>query len=107
MTDKVIHTVHVVLTGGVSRTMNEQPDFSVFVFKSLLRHLYGDWGQLAAEDHDANQQAVASRDRVLSSYPLPEPAMVSTNYGPAQVEALWVITDPGWETTTILWPVEY
>ncbi len=104
---KIITTRHIVATAGVHQTMRDNHDINELVLVSLARHLAGDWGTLDALDTQANNDAVATRDRILSSYPLPEPRQVTTTYGPQQVTALWVITDPGWETTTILWPAEY
>ena len=107
MNTSIIATVHISMTGGVAKTIDADPTMAAFVFASLERHLAGDWGELCEDDAEANNAAIGTRGRILSSYPLPEPTQVSTNYGPATVDTLWVITDTGWETTTILWPVEY
>ncbi len=102
-----VQTVHVAMTGGVSKTIADHVDLAPFVFAALDRHLAGDWGDLDAHDTNANNQACHTKERVLSSYPLAEPREVATNFGPRTVSRLWVITDAGWETTTILWPQEY
>ena len=34
----------------------------------LARHAQGDWGDLCDEDHDMNDQAVRSGERILSAY---------------------------------------
>jgi hypothetical protein len=46
----------------------------------LSRHGAGDWGVLSAEDHDANDAAVRSGERILSAY----------DVGSTR---LWIITD--------------
>ena len=47
----------------------------------LLRHMYGDFGELGAEDRRANQQDIAAGNgRVLSAYTL------------ATEETIWIIT---------------
>jgi hypothetical protein len=72
----------------------------------LARHGAGDWGQLCAEDHDANDEAVRSGARILSAYELGS-------------TCLWILTDAETEgprgpsgvrpryATTILLPSEY
>lgn len=60
----------------------------------LDRHFFGDWGNLDAHDAAANNAAVDTKDMILSSY--------LTRAG----IKIWVITDPGHETTTILLPEE-
>ena len=72
----------------------------------LSRHGQGDWGALSADDHDANDEAVRSGERILSAYELG-----STR--------LWIITDAEVDgptgrsgvcpryATTLLLPSEY
>ena len=61
----------------------------------LDRHFCGDWGDLDPEDAAKNDAAVPAKDRVLSLY--------RTTTG----RRIYVITDPGHETTTILLREEY
>lgn len=60
----------------------------------LERHLTGDWGDLCAEDKQRNDDAVAHRTRVFSSY--------DTEHG-----RLWIITEWDRSATTLLLPEEY
>lgn len=60
----------------------------------LTRHLSGDWGDVDADDADANEQALRHGLRVLSSY------MV-------RGDKLWVITEADRSQTTVLTPAEY
>jgi hypothetical protein len=72
----------------------------------LSRHAEGDWGTLSADDHDANDEAVRSGQRILSSYDL-------------GATRLWIITDAEADgptgpsgvrprhATTLLLPSEY
>ncbi len=72
----------------------------------LSRHGDGEWGALSADDHDANDEAVRSGERILSAYELG-----STR--------LWIITDAETDgptgpsgvrpryATTLLLPSEY
>jgi hypothetical protein len=61
----------------------------------LLRHKHADWGALDAEDIKANETALRSGLRLLSSY--------STRFD----EQLWLITEADRSATTILLPDEY
>ena len=103
----VITTQHIVATAGVTQTMRDHLDINELVLASLTRHLNGDWGDLDPHDTRANNDAIDNKDRVLSNYPLPEPRQVTITYGEQAATSFWIITDPGWATTTILWPAEY
>ena len=61
----------------------------------LRRHATGDWGDLCAEDIEANRLALALGERVLSAYIL------------ASGEKVWVITEADRSLTTILCPEDY
>lgn len=61
----------------------------------LLRHLTGDWGDLSAEDVQANWQALHEGSRILSSYRLEDNTR------------LWLITEADRSVTTFLLPEEY
>jgi hypothetical protein len=61
----------------------------------LRRHVIGDWGDLGAEDWEANYEAVTSGGRLLSAYVVREG------------EQLWIITEADRSSTTILLPEEY
>ena len=60
----------------------------------LSRHVGGDWGDLATEDIDANQNAISYGGRVFSSY----------RVGDCKV---WVITEADRSSTCLLMPDEY
>jgi hypothetical protein len=68
---------------------------STNALRLLRRHSRGDWGELCAEDIEANRLAVAIGARILSAYTLPNG------------EKLWVITEASREVTTILKPEDY
>ncbi|AJY29933.1 putative type I restriction-modification system methyltransferase subunit [Burkholderia thailandensis 34] len=65
------------------------------VFKLLNRHARGDWGDLPEEDHQQNNLAAITGQRVLSSYGLPNGQKV------------WVLTEWDRSVTTILLPDDY
>ena len=70
-------------------------DHGVSVQSLLQRHASGDWGDLCAEDTQANNDALQYGDRLLSSYVISESCKV------------WVITEWDRSVTTILLPSEY
>lgn len=69
----------------------------------LARHVTGDWGVVAAEDRDTNDEALRHGMRLLSAYPI-DPAKPSQGYGS---NTLWIITEADRSATTFLLPEEY
>lgn len=67
----------LVATPGALRALASE---GIDVARLLSRHAEGDWGGLCEEDHDLNDQAVRSGERILSAYV-------------AGTTRLWVITD--------------
>jgi hypothetical protein len=61
----------------------------------LARHIHGDWGDLSVEDQTANELALLTGRRLLSSYDLPGGGKV------------WIITEADRSVTTILLPDDY
>ena len=61
----------------------------------FMRHAKGDWGDMPPEDCQANETALEHQDRVMSAYR----TEMGVNF--------WIITDPGWATTTALLPEDY
>lgn len=61
----------------------------------LERHARGDWGDLEAEDIQANQDALAHGWRLFSSYAIGQDIKV------------WIITEADRSVTTILMPDDY
>lgn len=65
------------------------------VSTALTRHSQCDWGDVCAEDRQANERGVIQQNMILSAYQS------------AKGVKFWVITDPGHEVTTVLLPVDY
>src|SRR5262245_41630391 len=65
------------------------------ILKALSRHVAGDWGELEAEDRDANENALKQGGRLFSRY-------VSTRGIP-----FWIITEWNRSVTTVLLPEDY
>ena len=82
----------LVATPGALATLERGQHLPV---EFLLRHKQGDWGDLDPHDHQINEDALDRRGRLVSIYR-------TRDNNP-----LWVITDAGWDCTTILLPEEY
>jgi hypothetical protein len=65
------------------------------VFKSLVRHLDGDWGDVDEEDWQRNDDALSFGGRLLSAYV------------DRRNTRFWIITEADRSATTILLPREY
>lgn len=61
----------------------------------LFRHVLGDWGDLDAEDRQANEAALVHGTRIVSSYRL------------QGEHRIWLITEADRSATTFLLPEEY
>jgi len=82
----------VVATPGALEALAEAgqtPDFF------LEMHVAGNWGNVDAEDKQANDQALVNGGRILSAYKT------------LKNKKLWVITEADHSSTCILKPDEY
>ena len=61
----------------------------------VSRHVTGDFGEVDAEDRQANLDAIKDGDRILSAYTL------------TTGERLWVITEADRSSSCVLCPSEY
>jgi hypothetical protein len=65
------------------------------VLRAIQRHESGDWGEVDAHDHNANNHALSQGDRLLSVYRT------------AAGAKFWIITEADRSVTTILMPEDY
>ena len=65
------------------------------VQQALQRHVMGDWGELDEEDKKANDQALQTGERLLSTYRT------------ANGTKFWIITEADRSVTTVLLPDDY
>jgi len=65
------------------------------IFVAVRRHAHADWGNVDADDRKANDDALCSGDRVLSTY-----------LSARQIE-FWILTEWDRSVTTILLPSDY
>jgi len=69
--------------------------------KFLKRHLFGDWGEVCAEDKQLNNEAIAHEGD------LDKQQRVMSVYKTSKNEIIWIITEYDRSATTILLPSEY
>lgn len=81
----------IVITRGAEEYCQKN---NIDVGSFISRHASGDWGDLSQEDKETNATSLTNMGMIMSSYLV----------GP---DKIWIITDPGWRTTTILLPDEY
>ena len=81
---------HICITANAAQAVPPNE-----VMQVVARHAAGDWGTLTEPDRQENERALGTRGRLLSVYQ-------ASNGHP-----LWVITDAGWGTTTVLLPEDY
>ena len=74
---------------------NEPEDRMSLVLPYVRRHAWGDWGDVSADDAQANERALHEGSRVFSAYAL------------TTGERLWIITEADRSSTTVLLPDEY
>ena len=65
------------------------------IHNSINRHLSGDWGDLCAEDNEANEVALQYGGRLFSAY-----------HDRKKVK-FWIITEADRSATTVLLPDDY
>lgn len=78
--------------------------FCNFVASAVIRHGFGDWGDVSDGDAEANEWGLQSGLRLLSAYRWdPE---IAARHGITD-EKLWVLTEASREYTTVLLPSDY
>lgn len=82
----------VVATPGVLDALAPHPGL---LHRLVARHAHGDWGDLDAEDRQANDDALKNGSRIFSAYTTPDG------------EKVWLITESDRSATTLLLPAEY
>lgn len=87
----VLNPGQIVLTTGAAKFIK---DNMINIQTYITRHINGDWGNLEEEDKAVNRQSLENKGMVMSFYTFDK-------------GKLWIITDIGWQTTTILLPEEY
>lgn len=84
----------LLMTIGIKEMIDGDANALRDVAVLLNRHMSGDWGDVCEEDAEANDEAAVNGDRLMSSYRM-------------RGRKVWVITEAGHDTTTIMFPSEY
>lgn len=92
MTTSVFDLGRLVATPAALQVLTER---QVAPLNLLQRHARGDWGDLDAEDIQANQDALQQGWRLFSSYQIDPETKV------------WIITEADRSVTTVLLPNDY
>jgi hypothetical protein len=82
----------VVATPGAIEALEKA---KTTAWELISRHVVGDFGEVDAEDWQANLNAIKDESRILSAYTL------------TTGERLWVITEADRSSTCVLRPDEY
>lgn len=82
----------IVATPGALAALQEA---GVNPMALITRHVTGDWGDLGAEDKQANEEALQQGQRLLSAYKL------------QTGQKIWLITEYDRSVTTVLLPSDY
>lgn len=90
----MVKSPNTVMTSGISAMIDECPQVGMEIQECLLRHMLGDWGEVCEEDRQQNDEAAEHMGYILSAYTVKN-------------TKIWIITDYGWDVTTILLPEEY
>ena len=112
---------HLVATRAVDRQLMGHAAGRAFVMSCLRRHQSGDWGDLGSHDAEANDLALVTGARVLSSYLIPGKVRQGAGAEPDSGhqlreviadERLWIITEAEdsegvRSQTTVLFPSDY
>ena len=80
----------IVMTESASQTLSPND-----IATALLRHARGDWGDVCAEDRDANESALWDGGKLFSAY------------HDRKGVRFWIITEADRNTTTVLMPDDY
>lgn len=85
-----------VMTSGIAALLEDKTMTHAFVAECFQRHESCDYGVTCKEDSELNDKSIPYKDRIMSAY-----------IDPISKIKVWIITDAGWQTTTILLPTEY
>ena len=89
-----------VQTAAVDAWQGESGIKFLWITQCVKRHVSGDWGDVDDEDRATNEAGKDTGGMLMSVWPIPEPFRDGER-------KLWIITDPGHEVTTILFPSDY
>ena len=81
---------HIVATPNALESITQDD-----ILTGIARHQSGDWGDVCADDRQANDQSLVQGTRILSVYHA------------AKGTKFWIITEADRSATTVLLPEDY
>ena len=99
----------LVATKAVAELEESNKQFAIFLQLCLDKYLNNDWGVLAEEDKEMNDEAAKSgNERILAAYHFPDDASWNAvNSWGSEENKIWIITEWDHSVTTVLFPSEY
>lgn len=99
-------TGQIVATPGAIALLEQH---SISAAALIIRHLKGSWGDVCAEDAEANEMAIKYGNRIMSVYRLAsiEQVLSLPQASRTDLPTVWVITESDRSVTTLLLPSEY
>ena len=82
------------MTRGIANRVANDISFAKEVAGAITRYKMHDWGNVSEDSEQMNEEALQTKDQIMGVY----------EFGS---DKIWIITDPGHEVTTILFPDEY
>lgn len=73
----------------------------------LDRHFSGMWGGISSDGQTENNRSLKNQGMLISEYHCCKEDFKIRYSKSEKSIVVWIITDPGWKTTTILLPEEY
>lgn len=92
MSKRLFELGQIVATPGALKLLERH---SKTPMEFLQKHVCGNFGDLCAEDKEANNEAICNGERILSSYKI------------NGTDKLWIITEADRSSTCCLLPEEY
>lgn len=97
----IFETGMLLSTSVISQSQVGNPRFSLFLQRSLNKHINADWGDLEEEDIETNKQALENGDRLFSCYLIPSDININNE------TKIYIITEADRSATTVLFSSEY
>jgi len=85
----------VVATRAVYEWMKESPKEDAFVLGCISRHVSAEWGDISDRDKETNERELRCKGLLMSCWKYDDETRIT------------IITDPGWDHTTVMFSEEY
>lgn len=90
-----------MMTSGINKAIQRNPDFLEFLRRSMRRFLNGDWGDVTDVDRRKNNQALLDgKEAILGMYDIPR-------WASRKPGVVWILREWDGSMTTVMFPYEY